>query len=165
MCIIKSLWKGNAQSINSFPWQFDILFENQFGFRKLQSSNMALIVLTDKLIRSIENGEFVIGVYLDFFKAFDTVDHEILLSKLSHYGIRGNCLNWFQSYLSNSKQFVTCNGVSSPVNRITCGVPQGSILGPLLFLLYINDLGFICSSTTSILFANDTNIFKMGNNL
>ena len=81
------------------------------------------------------------------------------------YGIRGNCLNWFQSYLSNCKQFVTYNGVSSPVNRITCGMPQGSILGPLLFLLYINDLGKICSSTTSILFADDTNIFKMGNNL
>ena len=64
---------------------------------------MALMVLTDKLIGSLENGEFVIGVYLDFSKAFDTVDHEIPLSKLSHYGIRGNCLNWFQSYLSNRK--------------------------------------------------------------
>ena len=145
--------------------KFDILFENQFGFRKLHSSYMALMVLTDKLIRSLENGEFVVVVYLDFYKAFDTVEHEILLSKLSHYGIRGNCLNWFQSYLSNRKQFVTYNGVSSPVNRITCGVPQGSILGPLLFLLYINDLGNICSSTTSILFADDTSIFKMGNNL
>ena len=123
------------------------------------------MVLTDKLTRSLENGEYVIGVYLDFSKAFGTVDHEILLSKLSHYGIRGNCLNWFQSYLSNRKQFVTYNGVSFPVNRITCGVPHGSILGLLLFLLYINDLGNICSSTTSILFADDTNIFKMGNNL
>ena len=97
------------------------------------------MVLTDKMIRCLENGEFVIGVYLDFSKAFDTVDHEILLSKLS--------------------------GVSSPVNRITCGVPQGSILGPLLFLLYLNDFGNICSSATFLLFADDTNIFKMGNDL
>ena len=141
-----------------FPLVRSILFENQFGFRKPHSSYTALMVLTDKLITSLENGEFVIGVYLDFSKTFDTVVHEILLSKLSHYGIRGNCLNWFQSYLSNREQFVTYNGVSSPVNRITCSVPQGSILGPSLFLLYINDLGNICSSTTSILFADDTHI-------
>ena len=119
------------------------------------------MVLTDKLIKSLENGEFVIGVYLDFSKSFDTVDHEILLSKLSHYGIRGKSLKWFQNYLSNRKQYVTYNGVSSQVNNITHGVPQGSILGPLLFLLYINDLGKICSSTSSILFADDTNLFKV----
>ena len=106
----------------------NLKFENQFGFRKLNSSYMALMVPTDKLIGSLENGEFVVGVYLDFSKAFDTVDHEILLCKLSHYGIRGNCLNWFQRYLSNRKQFV-----SSPVNRITCGVPQGSILDHYYF--------------------------------
>ena len=166
LCVLSKVYeKVMYNRLIAFLENFDILFENQFGFRKLHSSYMALMVLTDKLIRSLENGEFVIGVYLDFSKAFDTVDHEILLSKLSHYGIRGNCLNWFQSYLSNRKQFVTYNGVSSPVNRITCGVPQGSILGPLLFLLYINDLGNMCSSTTSILFADDTNIFKIGNNL
>ena len=93
------------------------------------------------------------------------VDHEMLLSKLSHYGIRGKSLKWFQSYLSNRKQYVTYNGVSSPVNNIICGVPQESILGPLLFLLYINDLGKICSSTTLILFADDTNLLKSGSNL
>ena len=142
LCVLSKVYeKIMYNRLKAFLENFDILFENQFGFRKLHSSYMALMVLTDKLIRSLENGEFVIGVYLEFSKAFDTVDHEILLSKLSHYGIRGNCLNWFQSYLSNRKQFVTYNGVSSPVNRITCGVPQGSILGPLLFLLYINYLG------------------------
>ena len=143
----------------------NIIFENQFGFRKLHSSYMVLMVLTDKLIKSLENGEFVIGVFLDFSKAFDTVDHAILLSKLSHYGIRWSALQWFQSYLSNRKQYVTYNGVSSPVNNITCGVSQGFILGPLMFLLYINDLGHVCSSTTSILFADDTNLFKSGNDL
>ena len=148
-----------------FLEDYNIIFENQFGFRKLHSSYMALMVLTDKLIKSLENGKFVIGVFLDFSKAFDTVDHAILLSKLSHYGIRGSALQWFQSYLSNRKQYVTYNGVSSPVNDITCGVPQGSILGPLLFLLYINDLRHVCSSTTSILFADDINLFKSGNDL
>ena len=166
LCVLSKVFeKVMYNRLIIFLENYDILFDNQFGFRKLHSSYMALMVLTDKLIKSLENGEFVIGVYLDFSKAFDTVDHEILLSKLSHYGIRGNSLKWFQSYLSNRKQYVTYNGVSSQVNNITCGVPQGSILGPLLFLLYINDLGKICSSTTSILFADDTNLFKSGSNL
>ena len=121
------------------------------------------MVLTDELIKSLKNGEYIIGVYLDFDTAFDTVVHAILLSKLSHYGIRGNALNLFQSYLSNRKQYVTYNGVSAPVNNIIC-VPQGSILGPLLFLLYINDRGPICSTTTPM-FADDTNLFKSGKDL
>ena len=110
-------------------------------------------------------GEFVIAVFLDFSEAFDTVDQAILLSNLSHYGIRGNALQRFQSYLSNGKQYAPYNGVSSPVNNIICGVPQGSILDPLLFLLYMNDLGHVCFSTTSILFADDTNLFNSGNDL
>ena len=166
LCILSKVYeKVMYNRLLKFLEDYNIIFENQFGFRKLHSSYMALMVLTDKLIKSLENGEFVIGVFLDFSKAFDTVDHAILLSKLSHYGIRGSALQWFQSYLSNRNQYVTYNGVSSPVNNITCGVPQGSILGPLLFLLYINDLGHVCSSTTSILFADDTNLFKSGNDL
>ena len=166
LCVLSKVYeKVMYNRLIRFLEDFNILFENQFGFRKLHSSYMALMVLTDKLIKSLEKGEFVIGVYLDFSKAFDTVDHAILLSKLSHYGVRGNALQWFKSYLSDRKQYVTYNGVSSPVNNITCGVPQGSILGPLLFLLYINDLGCVSSSTTSILFADDTNLFKTGNDL
>ena len=148
-----------------FLEDYNIIVENQFAFRKLHSAYMALMVLTDKLIKSLENGEFVIGIFLDFSKAFDTVDHAILLSKRSHYGMRGNALQWFQSYSSCRKQCVAYNGMSSPVNNITCGVPQGSILGPLLFLLYINNFGHVCSFTTSILFADDTNLFKNGNDL
>ena len=166
LCTLSKVYeKVMYNRLLTFLEDYNVLFENQFGFRKLHSSYMALMVLTDKLIKSLENGEYVIGVYLDFSKAFDTVDHAILLSKLSHYGIRGNALNWFISYLSNRKQYVTYNGVSSPVNNIACGVPQGSILGPLLFLLCINDLGHICSNTTTLLFADDTNLFKSGKDL
>ena len=100
--------------------------------------------------------------FLDFSKAFDTVDHAILLQKMCHYETRGNALNWFTSYLSNRRQYVTYNGVVSAMKVINCGVPQGSILRPLLFLIYINDLCSMCKYTTSILFADDTNLFCSG---
>ena len=120
---------------------------------------MAIMILLDKLINSIENGETVVGVYLDFSKAFDTVDHNILLTKLYYYVIRGNALQWFKSYMSQRKQFVSYNGTSSSVKTVCCGVPQGSILGPILFLLYINDLSNICKNTEPFLFADDSNLF------
>ena len=137
-------------------WETYKFFVNQqFGFRKLHSSFMALMMLMDKLITALENNEIVIGIFLDFSKAFDTVDHKILLSKLSHYDIRGVAHSWFTSY----------NGTSSATRNIICGVPQGSILGPLLFLIYINDLCDACKYTAPILFADDTNLFCNGSDL
>ena len=120
------------------------------------------MTLMDRLITSLENDEHVIGIFLDFSKAFDTVDHAILLKKMSHYGIGGNALKWFESYLSNHKQYVTYNGISSVTKTVKCGVPQGSILGPLLFLIYINDPCSVCKHTFPILFADDTNLFSSG---
>ena len=142
--------------------KFSILYEYQFGFRRKRSTHMALISLIDKLTQAIENGEYVIGVFLDFSKAFDTVDHKILLDKLYHYGVRGCAHKWFISYLTDRQQFVTYNGVKSRNQLIKCGVPQGSILGPLLFLIYINDLASVCECTFPILFADDSNLFISG---
>ena len=113
-----------------------ILLNNQFGFRKLHSSYMALMVLMNNLISSLEKGETVVGVFLDFSKAFDTVDHVMLLTELEHYGIRGNALAWYRSYLTDREQFVTYNGAVSSIKSVSCGVPQGSILGPLVFSLH-----------------------------
>lgn len=145
--------------------QHNLLSKDQYGFRKNISTSMALIDLTDKISTSLENNEYTIGVFLDLAKAFDTVNHSILLDKLYHYGIRGIPFQWFQNYLSNRLQYVYLNNTNSDKLPITCGVPQGSILGPILFLLYINDLSTVTKLLTFIMFADDTNIFISGKNL
>ena len=136
-------------------------FELQFGFRAKHSTSHALISLTEKIREALDNKKHVCGIFVDLKKAFDTVDHEILLRKLAHYGIRGISNEWFRSYLTDRKQFVSINGYDSNTIGTDIGVPQGSVLGPLLFLIYINDLHVAIKNSLVHHFADDTNLLHI----
>ena len=153
------------QRLYKFLEAFEILYPLQFGFREKHSTSHALLSLTESIKQSIDSGKVGCGIFLDLQKAFDTVNHKILLDKLEHYGIRGNALKWFQSYLSGRTQYVTVNGHVSDPLPITCGVPQGSVLGPLLFLIYVNDLPNVSKVMQFYLFADDTSIYFDSDNL
>ena len=142
-----------------------IIFKNQFGFRNKHSTTHALINLTEQIRSNIDKGLYTCGVFIDLQKAFDTVDHEILLAKLHHYGVRGLSNQWFRSYLSNRQQYVYVSGCDSSKRPVNHGVPQGSVLGPLLFLIYINDLHYAIQNSKTNLFADDTCLLLSDSNL
>ena len=154
-----------ASRLNIFLDLNSIIVPNQFGFRAGFSTTHSLISITETIKKTIDDKKYGCGIFIDLKKAFDTVNHNILLQKLEHYGIRNNALAWFESYLKGRKQYVHLNGANSMINDIVCGVPQGSVLGPLLFLLYINDLPNISKKLKFYLFADDTNIYYESDNL
>ena len=142
-----------------------LLFQFQFGFREKYSSEMVIITLMDRIINALERGHFMVDIFLDFSKAFDTVNHQILLDKLYKYGIRGPAHKWVTHYLQDREQYCYLNGHTSTKLTIKCGVPQGSILGTLLFLVYINDLSKLSTIMSALLFADDSNLFVSGPSL
>ena len=151
--------------VSDFLENCNILYERQFGFRKGHSTNHALISIVEEIRKNLDNGFFTCGIFVDLEKAFDTVNHGILVKKLEHYGINGPYNNWIKSYLSKRSQCVTLNGEKSKKLTITCGVPQGSVLGPLLFLIYINDMNKALSKSTVHHFADDTNLLSSSKKL
>ncbi len=141
------------------------LFEMQYGFRPGRSCEHALLNAQNTILDSLSKNQISLLLLIDFSKAFDLVEHSILLKKLEHLGIRGIAQEWFKSYLKDREQFVTIDGVDSLTKSMEYGVPQGSILGPLLFIIYINDLPNISEIAKFILYADDANIFISGSDI
>ena len=137
--------------------QSSIFFDQQFGFRSYHSTVHSLILMVDKIQKANDSKNYSCAIFIDLCKAFDIVDHHILLDKLEYYGIRGIAHEWFSSYLSKRSQFVSLGPIYSDSKQIPCGVPQACVLGSLLFFIYVNDL--------HNLFADDTNIFLQDQNL
>ena len=160
----KILEKVVANYIVDFLESNNILYEHQYGFRKGHSTNHAVITLVERVAKALDTGKIVVGVYLDIRKAFDAIDHPILLRKLYSLGIRGNLYTWIKSYLTNRSQFVMYNNSKSETKFITHGVPQGSILGPLFFIVFMNDFSRASNILFSILFADDTTVIIEGQN-
>ena len=144
----------------------NIFSNSQFGFRKTHSISHASTLLTSNITESLNSKQKIIGIFLDFSKVFDTINQTILLLKLYQHGVRGISLQWFRSYLRNRNQQVQINNISSTkIHTITLSVPQGLNLGPLLFLLYVNDFPNCLNHSSTIMFADDTSVFITNPNI
>ena len=139
-----------------------LFYGKQFGFRRNCSLDYGLMEVVNNISQSMATKNLTLGVFIDLSKAFDTVDHEILIKKLQVYGVNGTELSWFKCYLTNRHQFVKIDNIDSNFQEVKCGVPQGSILGPLLFLIYVNDMYLAVPKLNTVMFADDTNLFICG---
>ena len=157
----KVLEKHVHDCLSNFLHEYNLLHKTQSGFRSQHSCETALIHMTDSWLNAMDNGNMVGVVLIDFKKAFDLVDHQILLSKLELYGFARETLLWFNTYLTHRQQQVTVNNFKSEFEPVSCGVPQGSILGPLLFLLFINDLPLFTANVYTDVYADDTTLYDI----
>ena len=151
--------------LDNFIEKHNLLSNHQYGFRTNRSTAMAVMDLVEQISKAINDKLYTVGVFIDLRKAFDTIHHGLLLKKLERYGIRGTANSWLKSYLGDRLQYVHMNNVDSDKEHITFGVPQGSVLGPKLFILYINDICNILKQMSCVLFADDTSLCCSGEHL
>jgi len=162
-CLLSlKLLKVVKKRLLNFLLKYNLLYKHQYGFRPKSGLANTIFGLVNDIQTALDSGRISAGVFLDISKAFDTVDHNILLEKLQKYGIRGIPLQWFSSYLSERTQFVSVGDFDSRLLPVTHGVPQGSVSGPILFSLFVNDFGKLPLNGKAILYADDTNIFYQG---
>ena len=157
-CVSKIIEKCVFTQVFDYFENHKLLFGSQYGYRKNHSTETACLELVDKLYKQLDDNQSPFCVFIDLSKAFDTINHSILLAKLKYYGFDQNALSWFKSYLTDRKQFVEVDGYKSETKNIRTGVPQGSTLGPLLFIIYMNDINDVSDALSSILFADDTSL-------
>ena len=161
----KILVKYVHDCLSDFLHNFKLLHKHQSGFGAVHSCESILIHMIDTWIHAIDNDQMIGAVLVDFKKAFDLDDHQILLSKLEIYAIKDEALQWFKTYLTQRRQHVYVNNSKSDIGQALYGVPQGSILGPLLFLLFINDLPLYVNNVNTDLFADDTTLYDIQNSV
>lgn len=161
----KILEKVFANRVESFVDKHNLLSIHQYGFRTNCSTSVAVMKLVEDISTAMDNREDTIGIFIDLKKTFDTIDNNILLHKLERYGFRGIANTWLKNYLDNRCQYMQINDVRSNMLKITQGVPQGSVLGPKLFILYINDICSVTNEFNYVLFADDTTLYCSGENL
>ena len=164
-CLSKILERIMYNRLYSYIKQHDLLYDCQFGFQAHHSTDHALLKFVQDVNDNFDKNKYTVAVFIDLTKAFDTVNHKILISKLEKYGIKGTYLKLFSNYLSTRKQFVSDKNCNTSFRYVECGVPQGSILGPLLFLLYINDMPHCSETLKFILFADDTTLYFASENI
>ena len=162
----KILEKVVYNRVYSFFTRFNPFSDHQFGFRHGHSTSHVITLLIENITPAFEKKQSILVIFVNLFKAFDTIDHNIVLSKLEHYGVRGNVLKWFETYLiGRTQQTECCSARSTTINTLTFGVSQGSVLGPFLFIIYVNDFPHCLNQSSCLSFADDTTILLSDKNI